>query len=160
MRNNQAPSSCSDRVTNGWLICHCEPVRLKFMSISPYWLKAVLLSSRKSLSPRTNFQVLVSQVLEGQHWSVVPSDVENLHRMWSLWRGRPINITVSQTWWYEQGLRNEQWPVPSNGSSVNCCQPPLSLHSSFILSNVVHGRCALSGGSNWQIQVIGLIETS
>ena len=49
----QAPSSCSDRVMNGWLICHCAPVRLKFMSIWPYCLTAVVLSSR------TNFQVLV-----------------------------------------------------------------------------------------------------
>ena len=36
-------------VTNEWLICHCAPVRLKFMSISPYCLTAVLLSSRKVL---------------------------------------------------------------------------------------------------------------
>ena len=45
----EAPSSCSDWVTNGWLICHCAPVRFKFMSISPYCLTAVLLSSSKVL---------------------------------------------------------------------------------------------------------------
>ena len=31
------------------VICHCAPVRFKFMSVSPYCLTAVLLSSRKVL---------------------------------------------------------------------------------------------------------------
>ena len=42
-------SSCSDWVTNGWIICHCVLVRFKFMSISPYCFTPVLLSSRKVL---------------------------------------------------------------------------------------------------------------
>jgi len=80
------------RMGGYWLICHCAPVRFKFMSFSSHCPTAVLLSSRKVLAledPRElQVLVLVSQVLDHNNGCNYPCGISS----------QPIGITVEGTY--------------------------------------------------------------